>query len=256
MNSKLNRYFGIVAAVAVAVLLGGLCNAAPIVSKVEDTSVAVRVLNGYTGTLTWVVSGVAAVTNTITCDGLATARIFTNGADTMATVDAWAVACTNAAGKASLTVNTEPALAADTFGLLPGTYTALPGAWLEVLWDTSVALHYDVYLPSRTYQTGVAAYKLASVLAAPGGTGNVTASIYKAGTLIARKTVVSPVYVNPATWLDGGTNVSTNSFTADAIVNLDWQLNLPFTGADAVIVRVARATTATTGVITGVIPAP
>jgi len=251
MNSKLNRYFGIVVAFAVAVLLSGLCNAAQIVSKVEDASAALRVKNGYDTTLTIVVTG-AGTNLVVTAGALATTldgTILTNTADYATAI----AACTNTAGTKSLTVNAEPSLAADamTAKLLNGTYTAAPGAWLELLWDTSVCLHYDLYLPSGKYQAGVPAYTLASVTAAPGGTGNVTASIYKAGTLIARKTVVSPVYVNPATWQ---TTNWTNSFTADAVVNLDWPLNMPFLGTDAVIVRVARATTATTGVISGVIP--
>jgi len=37
-------------------------------------------------------------------------------------------------------------------------------------------------------------------------------------------------------------------------VNLDWELDMPFTGKDAVIVRATRATTLTAGVISATIP--
>jgi hypothetical protein len=229
-----------------------------IVAKAADASVAFRVYNGYTGTLTYVVGTDTSIqTNTITCDGLANTLLsndaLTNG--TIALLVGNVAACTNAAGTASLTVNSEPSLSADvTIGnLLPGTYTAVAGKWLEVLWDTSAHLSYDLYFPSRSYEKGVGAYTLSSIGSVPTGTGNVTASVYKDGTLIKQKIVTSPVYVNPATWLDGGTNVSTNSFTADDNVTIDWPVDLPFTGSEPVIVRVSRATTATTGNINAVI---
>jgi len=257
MTSKLNRYFRIAAAFAVAVLLSGLCNAAQIVSEIEDTSPALRIKNNSASTMSITIATSGASANNLVVIDLHTNTVDGSGSiDTIAELAAAIAACTNAAGASQPTVDADCSLAADSTDgeLLDGTYTAAPGAWLELPWDTSSHLSFDLYFPSRTYQAGVSAYVLGSVLAAPGGTGNVTASIYKAGVLIAKKTVVSPVYVNPATWLDGGTNVSTNSFTADAIVNLDWTVNMPFMGTDAVIVRVARATSATTGVISGVIP--
>lgn len=263
MKKKMNKLFGVVALIAAIAFLTGPTWAAQIVSKSTDESVAFRLYNGYTGTLTLVVSPGATPTNTVTCDGNATTRILTNGADTVATLGAFIVACTNAAGAASIEINSEPSLSTDTINLLAGTYTALPGKWVDVLWDTSGCKHFDLYMPSRSYQTGVAPYILKMVNCVPGGTGDATAYIYKGGTEVARKVITSPVYVNPSTWVTpyaaGTTDVSaayTNSYTADNNVTLEWLLNMPFSGKDAVIVRVTRGTTATTGIIGAVIEEP
>ena len=256
MKNKTCRLLGIAVAIAAMILMSGQVWAEQIIAKAADASVAFRVYNGYTGTLTYVVGSDTSIqTNAIVCDGLTNTLLsndaLTNG--TIALLVGNVAACTNTSGTASLEVNSEPSLDADvTIGtLLAGTYTAAAGAWLEVLWDTSAHLSYDIYLPSRTYQKGVGAYTLEKVNSVPTGTGNVTASVYKDGTLVMQKIITSPVYVNPATWsMSDGT---TNSFTADDNVTVDWTVDLPFTGSEPVIVRVGRATTATTGNIGAVI---
>ena len=256
MKMKIFGLYGIAVALAAVFLTSGNVMAAQIISKTADVSTAFRIKNGYTGTFTYVVGSDTSVsTNVLTCDGNANTRIFTNGADTIKTLQTYILTCTNVAGESSLTLNTEPSLAADTMGLLAGTYTALAGEWVDILWDTSVCLHYDLYLASRTYYTGVSAYILDKVVGEPTGTGDMTASIYQDGTLIARKVITSPVYVNPETWIDNSAG-STNTFTTDANVNLNWEVDMPFSGKDAVIIRAARATTATTGVLSAVVPNP
>ena len=250
MKTKMFGLYGIAVALAAVFLVSGSVMAAQIISKVEDTSVALRVKNGYDATLTIVVSGsgtnftVACDANTNTIDGDVA------GCDIISELDAAILACTNAAGEASLTINAEPSLAADSTDgeMLDGTYTAAPGKWLELLWDTSAHLSLDLYFPSRTYQTGVSAYILDKVQALPTGTGNVTASIYKGGTLIAQKVIVSPVYV------PSSGSAATNNYVVDAVANLSWELDMPFTGKDAVIIRAARGTTLTAGVIVATIP--
>ena len=249
MKNKTCRLLGIMAAM---ILVSGQVWAAQIISKVEDASVAMRVKNGYSsGTLTMVIassgSTITGIVNgidfTITVTGANTNGTITLLADSIG-------ALTNAAGTASLTANKEPSLDADSTDaeLLDGTYTAAPGEWLELLWDTSTHLSLDLYFPSRTYQTGVSAYILDKVQALPTGTGNVTASIYKGGTLIAQKVIVSPVYV------PSSGSAATNNYVVDAVANLSWELDMPFTGKDAVIVRAARGTTLTAGVIVATIP--
>jgi hypothetical protein len=235
----------LITALAVMVLLAGQAVAGSIVSKAYDAGIALRVKNSFTGDLSIVVA-----TNgehiVITCDGNATTLTAGTSYDTISELAAGIAACTNTSGDASLTVNAEPSLAADSTDeeLLDGTYTAVSGKWLNLLWDTSAAKHYSVYLPSRTYQTGVGAYRLSRVVGEPTGTGNVTLSIYKGGTLINRKVITSPVYVIDST---------TTNATADNTVNVDWDVGIPFGGDEAVIVRAARATTATTGILGAVI---
>jgi len=250
--------YGIAVALAAVFLVSGSVMAAQIISKVEDTSVALRIKNGYDTTLTWVITA-AGMTNTITAGGVSGQTIINTGTgtnDTIVLLAASASVLTNASGVSSLTVNAEPSLAADSIDdeLLDGTYTAAAGEWLELLWDTSAHLSLDLYFPSRTYQTGVSAYILDKVQALPTGTGNVTASVYKDGTLIASKIIASPEY-RQSTFLSGGTNaIVTNTYDTLTDVNIDWEVDMPFSGKDAVIVRATRATTLTTGVISATIP--
>lgn len=251
-----NKWSKSILALVIMLFVAGPLMAAQIISKAEDKSVALRVKNGYDTTLTIVVatSGAGDIkvsdgTTTNTVDGSGDIDTITEVADAI-------TACTNAAGTASLTVNSEPSLLADSTDgeLLDGTYTAAAGKWLELLWDTSECKFYSLYMPSRTYQTGVSAFEFEQVQGLPGGTGDITVNIYQDQTLIASKFYTSPAYVNPATLLVGGTNVSTNTLGIVNAVSVDWQLGLPFSGKDAVIVRATRATTATTGVLTGVVP--
>ena len=253
MKNKTCRLLGIMAAM---ILVSGQVWAAQIISKVEDASAAMLVKNGYDTTLTIVVASAGgSITGVV--GGLAFDLTIGGGTnDTITEVAASVSALTNAAGTTSLTVNKEPSLNADSCDaeLLDGTYTAAEGKWLELLWDTSAHLSLDLYFPSRTYQTGVSAYILDKVQALPTGTGNVTASIYKDGTLIASKIIASPEY-RQSTFLSGGTNaIVTNTYDTLTDVNVDWELDMPFTGKDAVIVRAARATTLTAGVISATIP--
>jgi len=242
------RLISVAVALAAVVLFAGQSMAAQIVSHVEDTSVALRVKNGYDTTLTIVVTG--SGTNFAVTAGANAQTVNGDGVtDTIAELAAAFSACTNVAGTASLTVDENPSLAADSTDaeLLDGTYTAEAGKWLELLWDTSAHLSFDLYFPSRTYQAGVSAYIIDKILCLPTGTGDVTASVYKDRVLVAQKVITSPgAYIYGA---------STN-LVADNTVNLDWTLDMPFSGADPVIVRVGRATTATTGVISAVIPNP
>jgi hypothetical protein len=76
-------------------------------------------------------------------------------------------------------------------------------------------------------------------------------SIYQSGVLIARQVYTSPVYVNPATWINS--TDSTNTYGVVNDVTIDWPLNIRSLGAQPVIIRAARATTATTGVIAAII---
>jgi hypothetical protein len=239
------------------VLAGATAFAANPTVYAADAGILCQVQNGFTGTLSIVVSGAGAAgsiqTNVITCDGLATTLVVTNGGTTAAQLEARIAACTNAAGQALLSVNAEPSLAADTICEVAGTYTAVYNKTLSLLWDVSACLHYDVYLPSRLYNAGVGAYRLAAIKGQPTGTGNVTLSVYQNGTLVDQEVIISPYYVNPATLLNGGTNLTTNTLAAVDIVNLNQSEGITFMGSQPIIIRAARATTATTGFLSAVI---
>ena len=256
MIGKRNKLVSILAIAAGVALAGVTAFAANPVTYAADAGILCQVQNSYTGTLTIVVSGAGAagsvMTNVVTCDGNATTLVVTNGGTTCAQLETRIAACTNAAGSAKLSINAEPSLAADTICELAGTYTAVSGKKLSLLWDTSACLHYDIYLPSTAYG-GLGAYRLAKVVGQPTGTGNLTLSIYQGGTLISQEVITSPIYVNPATLLSGGTNVSTNTLGVVDVVNLNEPVGITFLGSQGIVIRAARATTATTGFISAVL---
>jgi len=246
----MNKVIGLIAAIG---LIAGIASAQVVMSKAQDKSVALRVKNGDTTTLTLQVESAGAGNITVTVGGQANVIDGSGSIDTIAEVAAAVAACTNTSLKKTLIVDANSALAADSTDaeLLTATYTAAPGKWLELLWDTSAHLSYDIYLPGGEYGSG--SYTLKSIQACPVGTGNATVAIYQAGVLIAQKVITSPVYVNAATLLTGGTNVNTNTLGVDATVNIDWPLGIRSLGGQAVIIRASRASSADAGVISAII---
>jgi hypothetical protein len=227
-------------------LIAGIASAQVVMSETADTSPAMRVKNDSTATLSITIdtAGAGAANyvvindNTNTIDG-------SGSIDTIAEFAAAIAACTNAAGSKLLVVDSNCALDADSTDgeLLSGTYTAAAGKWLELPWDTSGHLSYDLYLPGGQYGSG--SYKISKIVGCPVGTGNVTLGIYQDGTLIAQQIYTSPVWkYSDATMTNGA---------ADAVVNVDWAVNMRNLGGEAVIVRATRGTTATTGIIGAII---
>lgn len=256
MRVKRNRMVDIITVAASAALMGVTAFAANPVTYAADAGVLCQVINGFTGTLTIAVSGAGGAasiqTNVVTCDGNATTLIVTNGTTTAAELETRIAACANAAGKHSLSINAEPSLATDTIAELAGTYTAVSGKSLSLLWDASACLHLDVYLASSATYGGVSAgglgpYRLGTIKAQPTGTGNVTVSLYQGGTLVDQQVITSPVYVNGATLLTGGTNINTNTLGVVDIVNVVVPEKITFLGSQGIIIRVGRATTLTGG---------
>jgi hypothetical protein len=245
----MKKVIGLIAAIG---LIASIASAQVVMSKAQDKSVALRVKNGDTTTLTIAVTNAGANNITITVGGQANVidvSTITSNSDLSAAI----AACTNTSAKKTLTVDANPSLSTDVLcaKMLTGTYTAAPGKWLELLWDTSAHLAYDLYLPGGEYGSG--SYKISKITGCPVGTGNVTLGIYQGGTLIGQQIYTSPVYVNPATLLVGGTNVSTNTLGVVAVVNVDWAIDMRNLGGQAVLIRAARATTADAGIISAII---
>jgi len=203
--------------------------AAENVIEIADTSPALRVYNGYTsGNVVIVIAtGGASATMTNTVDSQDNV-LDGSGAtyDTITEIASFYGAMTNSSGVASVTVDKDCSLDADSTDgeLLDGTYTATPGTWLEIPWDTSDVAFFSVYKPISTYERGVYVSKITGV---PGGTHNATVSAYVAQTLVYQ------------------TGVASN--TAGSVF-IDLDTNIPCTRGRGVFVRAAR-TTATTGSI-------
>lgn len=213
-----------------------------------DSSAAFRIWNGYTGSVVVVITTNGAGNNmSVTVDGLANTVDGSGSTDTIAELGAAIAAVTNTDGEAKLTVDTSVSLSTDSTDgeLLDGTYTGAANAWLEIPWDTSACLFYQVAFPqSPIFDVNGAdqgrvpvPFTISKVQGFPTGTGNVTLSIYVDGSAQYSRVYTSPVYQLGA----GGTNV------ADASVVIDIAPGIPVGSQKSVIVRAARATTATTG---------
>lgn len=242
----MKKVIGLIVAIG---LIASIASAQVVMSKAQDKSVALRVKNGDTTTLTIQVESAGAGNITVTVGGQANVIDGSGSIDTIAEVAAAIAACTNTTLKKTLTVDANCALAADSTDaeLMTATYTAAPGKWLELLWDTSAHLSYDLYLPGGEYGSG--SYKISKITGCPVGTGDVTLGIYQAGTLIGQQVYTSPKWVPQE--LANYASVTTN--IADAVVNVDWTVDMRNLGGQAVIVRATRATSADAGIISAVI---
>lgn len=231
--------------VALTALLGaGFAQAATISYKGADASPALRVFNTYTGTVSVVITTNGAGDNmSVTLDGLANAVDGSGDTDTIAELKAVILACTNRAGLAKLVVDSDCALAADSTDgeLLDGTYTATAGKWLEIPWDTSAALHYDVYIPdNKADKTRLSRTTISSVAGSVTGTGAGTLSVYIDGTLAWQKVCAETSALHPTS---GVVTV------VSSVLNLPVDVGVPVGAEQAAIVRMSRATTATTGIL-------
>lgn len=215
-----------------------------------DASPALRIYNAYTGTLTVVVSG-AGTQALVTADGLVNTVDGSGNTDTIAELTTAIAACTNASGEAKLLVDSSISLSADSTDgeLLDGTYTAAAGNWLELPWDTSAALQYSACIQKAPQFSPGTMIDVSKRWHVPGvvknvygditGTGNVTVSIYVNGVAKYSRVITSPKYELGA----GGTNVANNSVSLSDVKIPE----IAYGPQDAVLVRAARATTATTG---------
>lgn len=211
--------------------------AAQVHSVVEDTSPAIRVFNGYTQSVSFLIyGGGASATNIANIGPVITAIDGSGNTDTIAEFAAVLAALTNENNQAYLTIDTDCSLGADStdLELLNGTYTALPNRWLTIPWDTSAAGFYSIYLPDNVGPQKFAGNcVIQRVLGVPGGFGNVTTSIYLGGVLAAQDVV-----------LDTGVAGSDT---------VNWEVNFPKAASLPVIIRSTLGTNATTGVISAVV---
>ena len=204
-------------------------------SVAEDAAPAIQVYNGdpdETLTIAIYESG-AAATNTFTIGSTVNTLDGSGGSDTVAEWVALINAYTNSAGLKVLTADGDLSLAADSTDaeLLNGTYTAAPGRWVTLPWDTSVILHCDAgFRKNSRPATTTPDYVLDHIYGALNGTGLLTVSVYIDRTLVYQNTGVLP---------------STQYTNALQVLDLD--MNIPVKSSQAMFVRATRATTATTG---------
>jgi len=215
----------------------------------DDTVPAFKVYNGYTGTLSMVVSG-SGTQILVTVDGLENTVDGSGNTDTIAEIQAAIVAVTNTSGTASLVVDSSYSLSTDSTDgeLLDGTYTAVAGAWASVPYDTSAAKFYQVAIPSRdpkfdrsgdeilAGRIPAVSFNVKRAYGNPTGTGNATLKVYVDGT-----EKYSQVYPEGYVLGLGGTNA------LNSVIEVSEELDLPVGAQDSVIVRILRASTAAGG---------
>lgn len=218
----------------------------------NNQSSAIDIYNGYTGTLSVVVSTNGSGVD-VTVDGLASqiAIAITNN---IKWLTPQILAVTNRSGTAGLVVDNNMSLDSDTLrtNLLDGTYTALPGKWLSLLWNTTNSHLMNVYIPKGgpfyerdgddipARRTPVK-YVVKSVFGQPSGTGNVTLSAYQNRTnLVFLKTFQRPYYENAPNTATGDTTSVVNQ-----LVELDEDLGVVIGSQDSFFLRAERQTTST-----------
>lgn len=233
---------------AMAVLALPSWGANALYSEVQDTGPAFVLYNGDDSAMTLVVTtNGAAPDMTFTVDGNANTVDGSGNTDTIAEFTAALLACTNASGATAsslgLRVDTKASLLTDSTDgeLLDGTYVAAAnGGTVEVLWDTSAAKFFSVYIPSQDANAIPFGYinpggTITRITGQPGGTGSATTSVYIDRTLVFQE-------------------VSTTGTTHT--INYNTEVAIPFKSSEAVIIRQSRATTATTGVLSATVVTP
>lgn len=224
-------------------------------SATEDKAVALRIRNEYSSevvTLTIAAGDSAANYCLVQTPGgtlASNALDFSGaGADTMTEIAALIAACTNASGVKSITVDYDCSLAADSTDdeLLDSTSAIVqPGDWGDgALWDTSVALFYNVYIPGSTVGGGKNNKVLEHIGGEVGGTGNVTLEVWIDQGIVWEKVFTSPIYVVGAT----STATSTSElYTTDATTCIDVSPEIPIKRNENCFIRATRGTTGTEG---------
>lgn len=231
---------------AVAVLAAvGTVYGATFKIATQASSPAFIVANNGTSTVTIAITG-AGTGAVVTVDGNANtwadtlATEYTNAADFATALEK----STNASGQAVLTVNRYASLPTDTVAgkLTNATYSLLAGSTTNAIyWDSPAALHYDCF-GKADYQPLV----IDNIFGNPGGTGNITLSIY-VNSVLAWQTLLTPGYTLAN---DANTNIVV---TATGLVGLPIPVNLPIESGKSFFIRAARATTLTTGNIGAVL---
>lgn len=230
----------------IALLIAGFAFADSIHTADADGSAALRFKNLGSEVVVFNLYAGDSATNSIVIGSTVNTLDFSGaGADTLTEIAADIAACTNSAGVPVLLVDIACAVGTDSTDdeLLDAqtvTVAAASGSkqyWGEIVWDTSVHLAYDVYIPNANMDpNGVRSdINIAKIYGNPLGTGARTSSIYIDGDLAWQS-------------YDGDPAARYTNETALADFTLARDVGIP-AGTKSVLLRVECATTATTGMV-------
>ncbi|MCF7853636.1 MAG: hypothetical protein K9N51_02470 [Candidatus Pacebacteria bacterium] len=261
-----SRIMGCLMAVLIPVLgFGAAADEAFTLYNAEDASPALRVKNGYKYPVTfiWLTAGSnaanrieikeasGAVTTNIV--GTAPAAGITN---TISEMQLQLNAASNAAGERLITWDWNCALVSDEFAtrVLTETNIISAGTWGKAAtWDTSAALHWDVYLPGKIAESGGQESRkvIQNWYGLPSGQGNLTLEIFQDGTEKYQETVLLPDYIRADT-----NGAAAASWTTNHVWNLSKSINWPCPRRVDTLLRATRAGTAAAGGGMGITVAP
>ena len=244
----------IIALIACAAIVAPVLGAGGYVFDPEDSSEALFVKYSGSGATPQIT--VTTTTIVLTEEGIVNTLTLADDSYTLAEVAAWASALTNSSGNVVWEAKIRAGLSSDIvtndFVIAVAATAMRKNTWEpHVIWDTSAVTNFSLCPSSildRQYANG---YCLDWITGEPGGTGDLTLSVYEDDVLIWRQTITSPYYV-----IDGtvGSALATNQ--PITVVTLDQPLHgiRTFEGK-RYLVRAQRATTATTGTL-GLITSP
>lgn len=216
-----------------------------------NASVALRIYNGYTGSVSYTVanSGTSVV---VVAEGCT--NTITTGTNVSLLAAALA-AVTNSSGYAYLIVDSSQSLPSDTCigGLLTASAATLTaGQWGSINWNTSLCKFYQVSWPSGVWfdrnssltltdpaRPDNAAFNVTKIYGQPQGTGTVTVAAY-----IGTNQVYGATYTSPIGYGAGLTN-TTETLTLNEGNGADPLILVP--AQKSVIIRATRATSASGG---------
>ncbi len=237
-------------AVAVVALFGAATsNAQSFVFATANTSPAIRIYNGYTGTLS--IACLNKGSNfTVTANGQAQSiavTAFTNAASLAQAL----AAVTDASSRAYAYVDTSQCLPTDTMvgKLVTASNSVAAGGWIRLYYDTQANAFYQasvpkgvIFAPGQSFQVpdidrgANVGFVVDRIYGQPTGTGTVTVTAYVNGQAAWQRAYTSPTYALGATAT--GATIQVDS------VNVDEATSIRVGPTDSLIIRAVRATSA------------
>ena len=214
--------------------------------KSEDASVAIKIRMNSSDTVTGWVNGANIYLGDVT-DTAAVITVPTS--NTASDVCGKINAVTNASGTRIFNAYVWEALSSDTLTnkVVTNTFTVAKNGDTDIAkWSTAAYKNYTVIPDVPIGGKGVGGYAISRVQGNPGGTGNVTVNVYEDDTLLFQQTVDSPLYVQPQLIVNDTNAITTNAAINTVSLGIDTG-GIRIGAGKRGLIKVTRATTATTG---------
>jgi hypothetical protein len=244
----MKNYIKLITITALAVIFTVSAHAQSALFAGKDQSPAIRIYNGYTGTLS-VACNVAGSNFAVVANGQVNTAIaglvFTNATELAKAFGS----ITDAANRAYAICDVSQCLPTDTIRnkMVASSNTVAAGGWITINFDTTQCAFYQVSVPRGVmYAPGSASaivdpqrganigFNVTRIYGQPTGTGTVTVTAYVNTNTVWQKVIASPTYVLGAT-------ATGDTIRSDA-VDLDASTQIRVGPTDSLIIRATRAT--------------